>query len=36
MKPIREVIGEARFQLNLLYIETALRVEKQAFERLTC
>jgi PAS domain S-box-containing protein len=30
---IREVIGEERFQLNLPYIEAALRGEKQQFER---
>ena len=30
---IRDVLGEARFQLNLPYIEGALRGERQVFER---
>jgi PAS domain S-box-containing protein len=32
-KHLREVIGEALFQLNLPYIEAALRGERQQFER---
>ena len=32
-KHIREVIGEERYQLNLPYIEAALRGERQEFER---
>jgi PAS domain S-box-containing protein len=32
-KHIREIIGEERFQLNLPYIEAALRGEQQQFER---
>ena len=31
---LREVIGEERYQLNLPYIEAALRGEKQSFERM--
>jgi diguanylate cyclase (GGDEF)-like protein/PAS domain S-box-containing protein len=33
-KHIREVLGEERYQLNLPYIEAALRGERQEFERI--